>query len=101
MTAARLNPETMPIAHRRGLSRAEAATYCGVSVDLFSRECPVVPIQIGRRVLYLRDRLDAWLESKVVDAKPNRPPEWTPARVSEVVNAAFAPQHRHPKARKR
>lgn len=101
MTAARLKPEVMPIAQRRGLSRAEAATYCGISVDLFGRECPVRPIEIGHRVVFLRDRLDAWLESKAVDGKPNRSAEWTPAKVSEVVDAAFAPQHRQAKARKR
>jgi hypothetical protein len=99
MTAARLSSEEMPIAHRRGLSLAEAATYCGISVDLFRRECGVVPIRIGHRVLYLRDRLDAWLDSKAVDGKPTRAPEWTPAKVSEAFNAAFAPKHRKTKAR--
>lgn len=101
MTAARLSSDDMPIAQRRGLSLVQAATYCGLSVDLFRRECTVVPIRIGARVLYLRDRLDAWLDSKVVDGKPNRAPEWTPAKVSEAFDAAFAPKHRKATAGKR
>lgn len=101
MTQARLSPEEMPIADRRALSLVQAATYCGLSVDLFRRECGVVPIRIGHRVLYLRDRLDAWLDSKAVDGKPNRSPEWTPAKVQEAFHAAFAPKQGHPKARKR
>lgn len=91
----------MPIAQRRGLSLAQAATYCGVSVDLFRRECPVRPIRLGSRVLYLRDRLDAWLSSLEVDDGKKRGRDWTPAEVSEVIHAAFAPEHRNPKAGKR
>lgn len=99
MTAARLHD--MPIDQRRGLSRTEAATYCGVSVDLFSRECPIQPIRLGGRVLFLRDRLDAWLSSLQVDARPVSRRQWTPSEKAEAIHAAFAPQHRNPKARQR
>lgn len=101
MTAARLKADEMPLAHRQGLSRVQAATYCGISVDLFGRECPVAPIRIGSRVVYLRDRLDAWLASLQVDDQKKRGREWTPDEVREAFNAAFPAQHRKTNARKR
>lgn len=101
MTAAKLSAERMPIAHRRGLSVVEAATYCGVSVDLFRRECDVVPVKIGHRVLYLRDRLDAWLDGKAVDARKKGARDWTPEEVRGVIHATFTTERRPAKAGKR
>lgn len=48
------------------LNQKMAAAYCGISVDLFKRLCPVKPITFtnsswGER--YLRVRLDDWLLS--------------------------------------
>lgn len=48
------------------LNKGMAAAYCGVSYDLFSKVCPVKPIEFtdsvkGQR--YLRQRLDEWLLS--------------------------------------
>lgn len=101
MTAARLKADELPVDQRRGLSRVQAATYCGISVDLFGRTCPVVPIRLGHRVIFLRDRLDAWLSSLEVDAGKKRGGEWTPSEVTEAFHGAFSPQHRQAKARKR
>lgn len=101
MTAARLKADALPVDQRRGLSRVEAATYCGISVDLFGRTCPVIPIRLGHRVIYLRDRLDAWLTGLQVDGPEKRGRQWTPNEVTEAIHAAFSPQHRQAKARKR
>ncbi|HWU60837.1 MAG TPA: hypothetical protein VN112_02310 [Ensifer sp.] len=48
------------------LNQRMAAAYCGLSVDLFKKLCPVKPIAFtnsswGER--YLRQRLDEWLIS--------------------------------------
>ncbi len=48
------------------LNQKMAEAYCGISVDLFKRHCPVKPITFtnsswGER--YLRVRLDDWLLS--------------------------------------
>jgi hypothetical protein len=48
------------------LNQKMAAAYCGMSVDLFKRLCPVRPLKYtsstwGHR--YLRQRLDEWLVS--------------------------------------
>lgn len=54
------------------LNQKMAAAYCGISVDLFTKLCPLKPIEFtesawGRR--YLRKRLDEWL----VSLDPNGP----------------------------
>lgn len=58
---------------RRGFSEAEAATYLGVSQSTLRHgrsegqrdgRMPQPPfVRLGRRIIYLRDDLDAWLFS--------------------------------------
>lgn len=67
------------------MSQQLAAAYCGLSVDTFSKTCPVQPIAItasktGRR--YLRIRLDEWLLSLESPASPKKP------RIGETLRAA-------------
>jgi predicted DNA-binding transcriptional regulator AlpA len=47
----------------RLLSENQAAAYCGVSGETFRRHVPVEPRRLGRRVLYDRLAIDAWLDS--------------------------------------
>ena len=64
-------PKAPPIP-RRGLSEAEAANYIGMSRSFLRQarmdgkrpnRTPGPPFtKIGRKVLYLKDDLDAWLE---------------------------------------
>lgn len=64
---------TKPNDTRRALSEAEAAQYIGMSRSFLRQDrmnghrenrTPAPPfIKIGRNVRYLRDDLDAWLES--------------------------------------
>jgi hypothetical protein len=44
---------------KRGLSKEEAAEYCGVSVNTLGRHGPT-PTKIGDRIIYDRVRLDTW-----------------------------------------
>ena len=46
---------------KRGLSRDEAAEYCGVSVNTLGRYGPT-PTKIGDRIIYDRRVLDRWLD---------------------------------------
>jgi len=46
---------------KRGLSRDEAAEYCGVSVKSLGRHGPT-PTKIGDRIIYDRRVLDRWLD---------------------------------------
>jgi|SRR5215469_3781461 len=46
---------------KRGLSKDEAAEYCGVSVNTLSRHGPNAT-RIGDRVVYDRRVLDRWLD---------------------------------------
>jgi hypothetical protein len=46
---------------KRGLSRDEAAEYCGVSVNTLGRHGPT-PTKIGDRIIYDRRVLDRWLD---------------------------------------
>ena len=65
-------PKVPPI-RRRGLSEAEAADYIGMSRSFLrqarmdgkrANRTPGPPFtKIGRKVLYLKDDLDAWLEA--------------------------------------
>jgi len=62
-----------PTIRRRGLSEAEAADYIGMSRSFLRQarmhgkrvnRTPGPPFtKIGRKVLYLKDDLDAWLEA--------------------------------------
>ncbi len=65
-------PDRPPVP-RRGLSEAEAANYIGMSRSFLRQarmdgrrlnRTPGPPFtKIGRKVLYLQDDLDAWLEA--------------------------------------
>jgi hypothetical protein len=46
---------------KRGLSKDEAAEYCGVSVNTLGRHGPT-PTKIGDRIVYDRRVLDRWLD---------------------------------------
>ena len=46
---------------KRGLSKDEAAEYCGVSVNTLGRYGPT-PTKIGDRIIYDRRVLDRWLD---------------------------------------
>lgn len=47
----------------RLLSLRQAAAYCGVSAPTFQSHVPVMPIEkLGRRLLWDRRALDAWLD---------------------------------------
>ena len=48
----------------RLLSREQAANYCGLSLPTFQAECPVIPIKIRTRILYDRQEIDRWIDSK-------------------------------------
>ena len=46
---------------KRGLSKDEAAEYCGVSLNTLRRHGPT-PAKIGDRIIYDRRVLDRWLD---------------------------------------
>jgi hypothetical protein len=46
---------------KRGLSKEEAAEYCGVSANTLVRHGPT-PTKIGDRAIYDRPVLDRWLD---------------------------------------
>jgi len=46
---------------KRGLSKDEAAEYCGVSANTLTRHGPT-PTKIGDRTIYDRRVLDRWLD---------------------------------------
>lgn len=62
---------------QRGFNEKQAASYIGMSVsflrkdrmsgDLPGRTAGPAWGKIGKRVVYLRDDLDKWLESSIVD----------------------------------
>ncbi len=66
-------PKAHPVVTRRGLTEQEAATYIGMSCSFLrqsrmngkrANRTPGPPFtKIGRKVLYLKDDLDAWLEA--------------------------------------
>jgi hypothetical protein len=50
----------------RLLNQKQAAAYCGISVPIFVKHCPVVPIAIGagkRLERYDLNALDNWIDS--------------------------------------
>lgn len=71
MTAAR--PKYMP--EPRLLDRDQAATYCGLSGDLFERYCPVQPRRFGSgahpRKLWDRIEIDSWLDGNAASSQSN------------------------------
>ncbi|WP_143058834.1 helix-turn-helix domain-containing protein [Nitrosomonas marina] len=52
---------SLPLPAVRFLSKKEAAAYLGIGVTLFS-ELDIPAIKLGRRTLYDRVDLDAWIE---------------------------------------
>lgn len=60
----------------RLLSQIEAATYCGVGVELLKAECPVIPIKIRSRVLYDRQALDRWIDARAVTTPESGQQHW-------------------------
>ena len=60
MPSAVLHLEIVP---KRMLTKAEAAHYCGRSVNTFEAECPVVRVRFANGQLrYDTHDLDAWLD---------------------------------------
>jgi len=53
--------DALPLPPPRGLSRQQAACYLGIGVTLLTQIGPL-PLKIGRRCVYDRLDLDAWLE---------------------------------------
>lgn len=53
------------MAQKRLLSRKEAATYCGMSVPVFERLCPIAPLDLGGARLHRWDieRINAWIDA--------------------------------------
>jgi len=51
----------LPLPTARCLSREQAAAYLGIGVTLLAG-LPVRPVRLGRRLLYDRVDLDAWLD---------------------------------------
>lgn len=59
------------LSNKRGLHEREAADYCGLSAPLLrlgrlgKTKTSTPPfLRIGRRVIYLQDDLDQWLEQQ-------------------------------------
>jgi hypothetical protein len=52
---------SLPLPSPRCLSREQAATYLGIGVTLLA-SLSVRPVRLGRRLLYDRVDLDAWLD---------------------------------------
>lgn len=57
--------DALPLPSPRCLSREQAATYLGIGVTLFGG-LGIRPIRVGRRLLYDRVDLDAWLDEHKV-----------------------------------
>lgn len=68
MTNAKLGPADLPDWPRL-LGRDLAAAYVGVSPNTFEATVPVPPIRIGRRELWDKARLDAWVDSLAGDGQ--------------------------------
>lgn len=103
MTAARRDLADLPY-WPLGLSLEQAAAMLGVSEDLFSRTCPVIPVRLGSRKLYDRDKVSAWFKGLggSVDVPTPGKPALSPRRnIMEAVDASFAKKHGHAQARRR
>jgi excisionase family DNA binding protein len=62
----------MQTEHDRKMTRDQAAEYLGVSasflaVDAVTRRHAVPYIKVGRRVVYSKGMLDAWMAARVVN----------------------------------
>ncbi|MDB5597418.1 MAG: hypothetical protein JWM36_4379 [Hyphomicrobiales bacterium] len=48
----------------RLMTKAEAASYCGMSPGVFERTCPVIPVRFSERmVLFDVAKIDGWIDS--------------------------------------
>ncbi|TXN73444.1 hypothetical protein [Methylobacterium sp. WL6] len=56
--------QVVPLPAARLLTRAQAASYCGLSTIVFQRECDVCPIRFGANTVQRYDRrdLDHWID---------------------------------------
>jgi hypothetical protein len=59
----------LPLPTRRLLNHAEAASYCGLTENVFDRTCPIVPISLAqgvrrdnRLLRYDVVALDEWID---------------------------------------
>lgn len=52
---------SLPLPEKRLLTDAEAASYCGVSVNTFRARVRIAPVKIGHSVRYDRRALDRWI----------------------------------------
>lgn len=103
MTAARRDLADLPY-WPLGLSLEQAAAMLGVSEDLFSRTCPVIPVRLGSRKLYDRDKVAAWFKTLDGSVDASRPAKAAlpPRRnAMEMLDAAFEKERRPPQARRR
>lgn len=67
-----MNNTELSASYKRAFTEEEAANYCGTSASSLQNgrsksnstdlTCPL-HVKIGRRVVYLREDLDSWLES--------------------------------------
>lgn len=53
-----------------------AARYCSMSAPHFLARCPVPPQRHGRRVLWSRKSIDAWIDRAQTDAVPVTEEDW-------------------------
>jgi hypothetical protein len=60
----------------RLLDRAEAAAYCGVSINHFLAHVPVAPRLIGKKRLWDRAAIDKWLDAPATQADARPASEW-------------------------
>ena len=58
--------QTLPLPAARLLTRAQAASYCGLSRIVFQRECDVRTIRFGTDTVQRYDRrdLDHWIDRR-------------------------------------
>ena len=56
----------VPLPTARLLTKAQAASYCGLSMVVFRRECDVRPIRFGTDTVQRYDRrdLDQWIDRR-------------------------------------
>lgn len=79
---------------KRGLSKDEAAEYCGVSVNTLGRYGPT-PSKIGDRIIYDRRVLDRWLDELAGLVAPvlsgaDLPPDTPEEKLLEAIHARQA-----------
>ena len=62
MASASLN---ISVTEKRMMNEGEAASYCGLPAKHFKAVCPVMPVQLGGKVLRFDKRdLDQWIDGE-------------------------------------